>query len=94
MPYLRILREKLNESPADLGLRLGWTETTIEAFIAIEESRSSINLALFTFELLVQLAQALCPAESSDLVRILDRVIHPQLLEMKIAQQMPSSAGN
>ena len=93
-PYLRILREKLNESPADLGLRLGWSETTIEAYIAVEEGRAHNNLVLFTFELLVQLAQALCPAESSDLLRILDRVIHPRLLEMKIAQQMPSSTGN
>ena len=93
-PYLRILREKLDESPADLGLRLGWNEKTIEAYIAIEEGRTSINLALFTFELLVQLAQTLCPAESSDLVRIVDRVIHPRLLEVKIEQQMPSSAGN
>ena len=71
----------------------GSTQNFVEANrIAIEQT--SVNLALFTFELLVQLARALCPAESSELVRILDRVIHPQLLELKIEQQMPSSAGN
>ena len=92
-PYLRMLREKANQSVADIASRFGWDEKTADAFSAIEEGAFEIDLTLLTFEAIMQLGQAICPSESSELVRVIDRVVHSQILEMKISKQMPSSAG-
>ena len=92
-PYLRTLREKTNQSIADVSSRLGWDQITVEAYRAIEDGVKEIDLMPVTFDVVMQLSHAICPSESSELVRIIDRVLHPHLLEVKISKLMPSSAG-
>lgn len=92
-PYLRTLREKSNQSIPDVTSRLGWDERTVEAYRAIEDGAKEIDLMPVTFDVVLQLSHTICPSESSELVRIIDRVLHPHLLEMKISKLMPSSAG-
>ena len=92
-PYLRTIREKVNLPIDEVGSRLGWDETTLEAYRAIEEGAGDIDLTSITLEVVMQLGQAICPSESSELVRVIDRVLHPHLLEMKISKLMPSSTG-
>lgn len=93
-PYLRTLRDKANLSLTELGSRLGWDEKASDAYSAIENGTPTSDLSSLSLEVVMRLAQALCPSESGELVRIIDGVIHPRLLELRIAELMPNSTGN
>lgn len=91
--YLRTLREKTNQSVSELGSHLGWEERIINEYSAIENGAETSDLSLFTIEKVMRLSQLLCPPESRELVRVIDRVIHPRLLEMKIAELLTNATG-
>ena len=89
--YLRIVRENSEVHMVDLGKLLEWDETIIKAYEKLEDGDVDIDLTRFPLEVVMQLAQAICPAESTMLVRIIDRVIHPLLLEVQIEQGIPNT---
>ena len=92
-PYLRVLRENTNLSTAELGSRLGWEVNTVRAYETLEDGGKDFDPAKLSFDEIIQLSQAICSSESSDLIRIIDRILHPLVLEKKLAQQLPNSAG-
>lgn len=92
-PYLRDLREQSSLTVADLGSRLGWGQKTIQAYEALENVDKNFDADEISFDETMQLSQAICPSESADLIRIVDRILHPIILEKKLSEQLPSSAG-
>jgi hypothetical protein len=92
-PFLRTLREKTNQTTVAVGSRLGWNENTLKAYEALENGGKDLVPTEFSFDVIMQLAQVICPSESAELIRIIDRVLHPILLERKLSDQLPSSTG-
>jgi transcriptional regulator with XRE-family HTH domain len=92
-PYLRELREKSGRTLEEFNTRLGWSTETTHAYQALEEGGDSDEITKLTFEEIVQFCQLVCPSESAELIRIIDRVLHPLLLERMISEQLPNSAG-
>lgn len=89
--YLRTVREYSEIHMDDLGTLLGWDETMIKAYEKLEDGAVDIDLTRFSLEVVMQLTQAICPAENTKLIRIIDRVIHPLLLEVQIEQSFSNS---
>ena len=54
----------------------------------LESSSGEVDLMVFDLNLIVQLAETLCPAESAKFAKIICSVIHPYVLEAQIEKQL------
>jgi len=84
--YLRTVREKSEVKLGDLNKLPAWSRAIIRAYEKLEDGATDIDLSSFSFKTIMQLAQTICPDDSDRLVRIIDGVIHPLLLEAQIEQ--------
>jgi transcriptional regulator with XRE-family HTH domain len=84
--YLRKIRLANNISLEDLAQKLNWSKKLKKAYQELEMGLSHLNVSQFSTKVLMELANAVLPTDSRELVEIIDRVLHPLQLEQQIAQ--------
>ena len=84
---LKQYREALGLGLQDMTGRLGWSNELLAAYTGLESSSDKIDLSPFDLNVVVQLAETLCPAETGEFAKIIDKVIHPYMLEAQIEKQ-------
>lgn len=84
--YLRKTRLAKEFSFEELAQKLSWNKKLSKAYEELEMGLIYADVNQFSTSVLVQLANALLPADTHKLVRIIDRVIRPIQLELQIAQ--------
>ena len=88
---LREYREATNLSISELVAMVGWTPDLESSYEELEAGSDNIDPSMFDVDSIITLAQTLCPAESAEMAKIIDRVIHPFLLEARINNRLSAN---
>lgn len=83
-PYLRELRSNASLDEATLMGQLGWDNPTRDAYQRLEQGEIGPELLGLSTRELRQLAELLLPAQSRELVLIIDSVLHPIQLALQL----------
>jgi len=92
-PYLQNLRKISGLSVEELASMLGWDSDTKCAYEELEQDAEIINFKLLPTAVVMQLAQVITPGDSVDLVKVIEKIIHPVRLDQEIQEKMLVSGG-